>query len=134
MDIHELRIGNYVMGKGGVAWVSGIPFEKEEQEVGISTMRPFLLSEKFMDRHWKRGAESCDPYGKYNATSFTKWELSPGYIVALIDGRFFIVGEEGGYVFMYKEVTALHQLQNIYYDFSGKELEVRLWRRSTRRS
>ena len=133
MEIQELRIGNYVMSKGGVAWVSGIPFEKEEQEAGISTMSPFLLSEKFMDRHWKRETESCGPYGQDNATSYPKWELSPGYFVAFIDGRFFIVGEEGGYVFMYKEVTALHQLQNIYYDFSGKELEVSVWRRSMRR-
>ena len=128
-----MRIGNYVMSKGGVAWVSGIPFEKEVQESSISTMNPFLLSEKFMDRNWKRETESCGTYGKDNATSYPKWELSPGYFVAFIDGRFFIVGEEGGHVFMYKEVTALHQLQNIYYDFSGKELEVSVWRRSMRR-
>ena len=133
MEIQELRIGNYLIGKSGIARVEGIPCGKEEQEEWLSTMRPFFLSKRFMDKRWKRGYEPCEPYGKYNATSFTKWELSPGYIVALIDGRFFIVGEEGGYVFMYKEVTALHQLQNIYYDFSGKELEVSVWRRSTRR-
>lgn len=134
MDIHELRIGNYLIDKSGIARVNGIPCGKKEQEEWISNMRPFFLSKRFMDKRWKREYEPCEPYGKDNATSYPKWELSPGYFVVFIDGRFLIAWVEGKYVFMHKEVKALHQLQNIYYDFSGKELEVRLWKRSTKRS
>lgn len=133
MEIQELRIGNYLIDKSGIAKVYGIPCGKKEQEEWLSSMRPFYLTEKFMDRRWKRGYEPCEPYGKDNATSYPRWDLSPGYIVVLINGRFLIAWIEGKYVFMFKEVTALHQLQNIYYDFSGKELEVKLWRRLTRK-
>lgn len=127
IDVRELRIGNYLMDKCGIAQVAGIPCGKEEQEEWLANMEPVPLKEELLDRLFERGYELCEPYGSHNNKTYPKWILSPGFLVALINGRFFIVKEEGGYyVVMYKEVEAFHQLQNLYFDFTGKELEVKL--------
>lgn len=114
IDVRELRIGNLLYLKGNIVSVGGIPnhmrllIPGEEYAVGIEEFKSIPLTEelllkcRFVKRNWG------DAVVYYHS-------------LVELDTRFCLNGVDYNI-----EVKSLHQLQNLYFNLVGEELEINL--------
>lgn len=138
-ELSVLRIGNYLMDKGGIVRVVDIPCEKKEQEEWAKNLRAVPLTVELLE---KCGFEKLNAF--YYRLKFKDevkakapngsilFTLRASYII-YIDGDFYIDSPQGATKYFFgfnyeevKELKYLHQLQNVYYFLTDKELEVKL--------
>lgn len=135
IDAKELRIGNYILLRNKLVMVGGIPnvykllIPGEQYAVEVEEFGPIPITEKLLLKCGFKyvGAEINGEivqqfflsdlknicFGRNNNGIYLCTLYNNGY--AEID-RLSII----------KRVTYLHQLQNLYFDLTGKELEVTL--------
>lgn len=125
IDAKELRIGNYIQLRDKLVMVRGIPnvhkllIPGEQYAVEVDEFDPIPLTEELLLK--------C---------GFTEaYSDSKGYIYSINEVNFLRCFFDIPYIFIETEededlfnrpIENLHQLQNIYFDLTGKELEVEL--------
>ena len=121
MKIQELRIGNWFIG------YNGKPFQWSLEHFEILTL----------EKNRANIIKSPIPLTEYMLSEFTmKWGTDPQEPNALMvfkNGEFEILKFEDEDHFFYSngrgfhaDIIYLHQLQNLYFDLTGEELEVEL--------
>lgn len=139
IDTKELRIGNYILYKGSKAKISGIslkhilaytfykeaktPTSTENVSLNVEDCTPIPLAEELL---LKCGMNECndDAIVRYIYCN-GKFKMS----IVIHGLKKYIVhihNLENGEQICGKEILYLHQLQNIYFDLTGNELEVSL--------
>lgn len=119
MVASELRIGNWVLslGKDGVWYNSRVSkLTQEEIIVGVGfkrELKPILLSEYILLKSGFSNADKNSETWQWNRYWIGDFEISD-------QGDYFehILGEV--------IIKYLHQLQNLYFALTGKELEIEL--------
>lgn len=134
-DVRELRIGNYILYKGNNAEITGIQLKHIEA-------RSFYRDAKTptgLENHSLR-IEDCNPI-----PLTVELFLKCGFVYNAVDDCFdrlnlrvrilgnsicAFIGVEVGFGKEWYdaniEIKSLHQLQNLYFSLTGKELEVNL--------
>lgn len=124
---NELRLGNYVAVKNHGEEVIGKVFAINENLISVDggnnnydyhLLEPIPLSEEIL---LKCGFENFG-YGIFDIPLNNSCDKS----FSIQDGFCFLAGENSDCVFNTKKVEHLHQLQNLYFAITGKELEVNL--------
>ena len=139
MKIQELRVGNIVIDKGEICKIikieaSGCVVASKGNDTFLSSIKdlePLQLDEDILI---KTGFE------KYSAKERKRFELKykeiapnydlNGFYIYKTDKRYLCYknGQMGEFVFYHNEsyvnLRYLHQLQNIYFDLTGEELEI----------
>jgi hypothetical protein len=123
MDTKELRINNLINYDGKTIKVSGIigntiyhsSYDKDghffDSNIGdYKPFQPISLTEEWLVR---LGFEYHRESGLYNKSGYDVMITSNG-----ID---FYLGEYGSW---YKNITTIHQLQNLYFALTGEELTI----------
>nr|DAT09631.1 MAG TPA: hypothetical protein [Caudoviricetes sp.] len=127
IDAKELRIGNYIQLRNNHVMVGGIPnvykllIPGEQYAVEVKEFEPIPLTEelflkcgfRFEYDSFCNGIELSYGISLYNTKDEDKNKL-------------FISVNNAEYAISHIPIKYLHQLQNIYYYLTGKELEVSL--------
>lgn len=119
IDVKELRIGNYVLPKNGSGAVSviGEVFAIDDYRVSVNgnhnqydyhLLEPIPLTEELL---LKCGFEKKQ-FGSATVYYHPLIELDAHFCLKGVDYNI--------------PVKSLHQLQNLYFDLTGKELEVKI--------
>jgi hypothetical protein len=119
IDIKELRIGNYVFPKNssGAKSVKGVVFAIDDYLVSVEgnhnqydyhLLEPIPLTEELL---FKCGFEK-KPFGSTTVYYNPLIELDAHFRLNRVDYNI--------------QVQSLHQLQNLYFDLTGQEIEVDL--------
>ena len=131
IDVRELRIGNYVH-----LFESDTPYRITE--IGYSEIEDdrYEASGISSESVFRTYIENLNPISiteelllkcgfKHEAFYKAYYTEDLGYIVFKEDGVY-LYDSENCYICMSKAITSLHQLQNLYFFLTGKELEVYL--------
>ena len=113
IDVRELRIGNYLFMRENIVAIGGIPnrmcllIPGQEYAVDLEQFEPITLTEELL---LKCGFEKHT------------WGIVTYYSPLFeLDADFHLKGVDYNI-----QVKSLHQLQNLYFDLGGQELEVNL--------
>lgn len=125
IDAKELRIGNYIQLRDKHVMVGGIPnmykllIPGEQYAVEVEEFDPIPLTEELLLK--------CGITEAYSD--------SKGYIYSINEVKFlrcffdipsFFIETKGDDDLFNMPIESLHQLQNLYFDLTGKDLEVEL--------
>lgn len=121
IDNQELRIGNYLLMNRRMVQVGGIPntikllIPGEQYAVEVEEFEPIPITEALL---LKLGFENVGFYDNVYSKDNIRVHIDKN---KEIDTVLFIMYNDGGSIFE-KEVSSLHQLQNLYFALTGKEL------------
>lgn len=125
IDAKELRIGNYIQLRDKHVMVGGIPnmykllIPGEQYAVEVEEFDPIPLTEELLLK--------CGITEAYSD--------SKGYIYSINEVKFlrcffdipsFFIETKGDDDLFNRPIESLHQLQNLYFDLTGKDLDVEL--------
>lgn len=125
MDAKELRIGNWVLSTRTPGWFAVLEIKYKigkgfllNEDIPMSCIRPILLSPDILFIY---GFEKHANSNEY----WTHWSLKNGWCIseshhdepsANIKNGFYYWGDN------YVNVKYMHQLQNLYFSLTGREL------------
>ena len=125
MNPRELRIGNYVMAGGVIMEVVAID-SKAENDIEIRSPRNNIIRVRLSD-----GKVTPLLIDRELLTSCCGFD-DMGRLIIDIDVYLYFLQENDGYIILmskggapiihFWDVRAIHQLQNLYYSFKGREL------------
>ena len=127
MEASELRIGNLIIGWSGnveiiksivesKTWSGGFYALTDINKTGIRELKPIPLTEEIL---LKAGFDNLGEYGfgigefHMESTDNLRGDFLSKYVYRVISRKII-------------EIQYLHQLQNLYFSLTGKELEINL--------
>lgn len=124
MKIQELRIGNWFIGYNGkpFQWSLGhfglLTLKKNRLEIDDIIKSPIPLTEEILSEFTMKWG--TDPQEPNALMVFKNGEFE---ILKFEDEDHFFYSNGRGF---HSDIIYLHQLQNLYFDLTGEELEVKL--------
>ena len=124
MKIQELRIGNWFIGYNGkpFQWSLGhfglLTLKKNRPEIDDIIKSPIPLTEEILSEFTMKWG--TDPQEPNALMVFKNGEFE---ILKFEDEDHFFYSNGRGF---HADIIYLHQLQNLYFDLTGEELEVKL--------
>ena len=124
MKIQELRIGNWFIGYNGkpFQWSLGhfglLTLKKNRPEIDDIIKSPIPLTEEMLSEFTMKWG--TDPQEPNALMVFKNGEFE---ILKFEDEDHFFYSNGRGF---HADIIYLHQLQNLYFDLTGEELEVKL--------
>lgn len=125
IEARELRLGNYLLLKGKIVKVAGIPnsmrllIPGEQYAVDMEEFSGIPLTEEILG-DWCGFEIFNAPYNEFDFFSVRGYELGGFKITMRYDNTFRV------FEFYGSAIKSLHQLQNLYFDLERKELEINL--------
>ena len=134
MDANELMFGNYVYnGVGNVLKIYSVISEGNTGGYKLSTLKPILISEEWLLK-FGFNKENCFPskhHGNYFSISIVDYKYSFAYSSFREDYGFYhsytdAIDEKDNnkYDFISCGIKHVHQLQNLYFALTGKQLTI----------
>lgn len=122
MRANELRIGNIIDDGNGnpliVTAINDVLVVCDNWACEHYELRHFILTHDFLDKCKEFKTKITDKYiVKYQGLK---------YGVYIEDSRFYFYKFNGFGIDTLCQITYLHQLQNLYFALTGKELEIKL--------
>lgn len=127
MKTEELRIGNIVDLYGKIAKIQRADFSETEHGIAVKEGKPIPLTEEWL---LKFGFEKDEDFGNWHLDDYEIYSIknNSGF-------RSFICGVKDDIVYWYndasddyysstKKLPFVHNLQNLYFALTGKELEI----------
>lgn len=116
MEAKELRMGNWVKGKGNTRRITTI---KAPHLYDVSQFEPITITEEWLYRFgFKEDLSKLDPPETPNGNFWSEWVNG----IITIDMPFY------SFIFNYGEeevqIKYVHQLQNLYFALTGEELQL----------